>query len=70
MIQLKEGDFRTKQLALVKDNTAHIETKKKTEAALLQAQKKASDLALSNKTLLVRVKELEKKINTIYRASL
>jgi hypothetical protein len=65
-----EEEQKKKQLALVKENAALIDLRKKSELQITQLQKQASDAALLNKTLAVKIKEYEKKLSSIYRASM
>jgi chromosome segregation ATPase len=65
----QDVDFKNKHLSVVKEMTSLAEIKKKLEAQNAQATKKLSDMEIVNKQLQVKLKEVEKKLNSAYRLS-
>ncbi|PRP89163.1 hypothetical protein PROFUN_01883 [Planoprotostelium fungivorum] len=66
-IASQESDMKNKTLALVKENASLMEVKKKGDLAMVQMQKRCSDLEIVNRTLAMRMKETERKMQSLFR---
>ncbi len=64
-----DGEFKNKHLALVKDSTQMTELKKKLELQIVVQTKRSSELETVNRTLSIKIKELEKKLSSAYKLS-
>jgi hypothetical protein len=65
----QEGEFKNKHLSTVKELAQMTENKKKMEMQMAANVKKISELETVNRSQAVKMKEMEKKLNSAYRLS-